>query len=93
MSTNAAETLQARLDKYKAAFETGPLPPNAPKNMVELFHRGTDELRQSGLQDRALKAGGQAPAFELHNQDDVLVRSAELLARGPLVITFFRGHW
>jgi len=93
MTATPTETLQERLDKYKAAFESGPLPPNAPKNMVELFHRGTDELRQSGLQDRALKVGDTAPSFELHNQDDVLVRSSDLLARGPLVITFFRGHW
>jgi hypothetical protein len=93
MSTAAAGTLQERLDKFKAVFESGPLPPNAPKNMIELFHRATEELRQSGSQNRALKVGARAPSFELHNQDDTAVRSSELLARGPLVITFFRGHW
>jgi peroxiredoxin len=41
-----------------------------------------------------LKAGAQAPAFTL---EDALthksVRSADLLALGPLVINFFRGRW
>jgi hypothetical protein len=32
-------------------------------------------------------------AFELTNQDAALVWSADLLAHGPLVITFFRGLW
>jgi hypothetical protein len=33
-----------------------------------------------------------APAFTLNNQDGNSVSSAELFAKGPLVITFFRGH-
>ena len=42
----------------------------------------------------AFESGGDlAPAFELTNQDAALVRSADLLAHGPLVITFFRGLW
>jgi RNA polymerase sigma-70 factor, ECF subfamily len=45
------------------------------------------------LADRGLKVGDVAPAFELHNQGGEPVRSADLLGRGPLVITFFRGHW
>jgi hypothetical protein len=93
VTTNPLETLQERLDKYKASFESGAPPFNTPRHIIEIFHRGMEELRQSGLQDRALKVGGRAPSFELPNQDDIAVRSSELLARGPLVITFFRGHW
>jgi peroxiredoxin len=33
------------------------------------------------------------PAFELRNQDETLVDSQQLLAKGPLVITFYRGIW
>jgi len=57
------------------------------------MHRATEELRRSGLAERALKVGDLAPTFELDNQDGQLVRSVDLLAEGPLVITFFRGHW
>jgi peroxiredoxin len=37
--------------------------------------------------------GQPAPAFALPNQDGVTVASAELLARGPLIVSFFRGQW
>jgi len=86
-------TLQQKLDDYKTKFESGAPPYNAPKSVIEVFHRGTEELRQSGLAERALKTGDRAPAFTLNNQDEKSVSSAELLAKGPLVITFFRGHW
>jgi hypothetical protein len=29
----------------------------------------------------------------LPNQDGQIIGSAALLTHGPLVITFFRGHW
>jgi peroxiredoxin len=45
------------------------------------------------LAERALKTGDRAPAFTLNNPDGNSVSSAELFAKGPLVITFFRGHW
>jgi len=34
-----------------------------------------------------------ASAFELPDCQAVNVRSEELLARGPLVVSFFRGTW
>jgi len=86
-------TLQQKLDEFKAKFESGGPPYNAPKPVIETMHRATEELRESGLAERALKGGDRAPAFTLNNQDGKPVSSTELLARGPLVITFFRGHW
>ena len=86
-------TLQQKLDDFKAKFESGAPPYNASKTIVEIFHRATEELRQSGLAERALKTGDRAPAFTLNNQDGNAISSAGLLAKGPLVITFFRGHW
>jgi AhpC/TSA family len=86
-------TLQQRLDAFKATFESGAPPYNAPRAAIDTMHRATEDLRRSRLAERALKVGDLAPAFELTNQDGKLVRSADLLADGPLVITFFRGHW
>jgi hypothetical protein len=86
-------TLAQKMDAFKSKFESGGPPYNAPKAVIEVFHRATDDLRQSGLAERALKTGERAPAFTLNNQDGNLISSAELLAKGPLVITFFRGHW
>ena len=86
-------TLQEKLADFKAQFESGGPPYNTPKALIEIFHRATEELRRSGLAERALKTGQWAPAFTLKNQDGNSISSAELLAKDPLVITFFRGHW
>ena len=51
------------------------------------------DLGRSGLIERALKAGDAMPEFELPSVEGTLVSSAELLARGPLVLSFFRGGW
>ena len=86
-------TLEQKMDGFKSQFESGGPPYNAPKAVIEVFHRATEDLRQSGLAEHALKTGERAPAFTLNNQDGNSISSAELLAKGPLVITFFRGHW
>jgi hypothetical protein len=91
-STNMTP-LQARLDEFKKAFESGAPPYNAPREAIETMHRSTAELKASGLENRALKVGDRAPGFTLFNQDHVQVNSAELLRQGPLVVSFFRGHW
>jgi peroxiredoxin len=57
------------------------------------MHRATDELIASGLAGRALKAGDVAPAFTLHDADGNAVSSKDLLAHGPLILTFYRGVW
>jgi hypothetical protein len=87
------EDLQSRLDEFKKVFESGAPPYNAPREAIETMHRATAELKASGLESMALKVGGRAPEFSLFNQDHVQVNSAELLRQGPLIVTFFRGHW
>ena len=53
----------------------------------------TEDLRRSGILDRVVKADNPAPAFALANHDGQRVGSADLLARGPMVLSFFRGSW
>ncbi len=86
-------SLQSRLDEFKKAFESGAPPYNAPHEAIETMHRATAELKTSGLANKALKVGDSAPQFSLFNQDHVQVNSADLLRQGPLVVSFFRGHW
>ena len=57
------------------------------------MHRATDDLRASGIMDRVLKAGDRMPLFDLENTRGESVSSADLLAKGPLVVSFFRGKW
>lgn len=86
-------SLQDRLDEFKRVLESGAPPYNAPREAIEMMHRATAELKASGIEDRALKVDDRAPSFTLFNQDHVLVASTDLPCEGPLVISFFRGHW
>ena len=81
--------LQAKLDAFKIEFDTRLAPPAA----VEALHRSVDELIASGAPDRALKVGDIAPEFTLPDPDGNPVSSRELLAKGPLVVSFYRGVW
>ena len=51
------------------------------------------ELFESGIEGKILPVGATAPEFALNDVTGRLVRSADLLALGPLVIKFFRGRW
>jgi peroxiredoxin len=41
----------------------------------------------------ALKAGDACPDFALLNAEGDILRAQDLLARGPLVLSFYRGVW
>ncbi|MGV8921125.1 MAG: peroxiredoxin-like family protein [Pseudomonas sp.] len=86
-------TLQAKLDAFKADFVAGKPPYNAPAEVHVIMKRATAELIASGQAERALKVGDKAPAFTLNDPDGKPVSSADLLAKGPLVISFYRGVW
>jgi len=81
-------SLQEKLDAFKDAFQK-----RQPPEVVETMRRATADLIASGQAGRALKAGDAAPAFALPDQDGRLVDLQELLAKGTLVLTFYRGTW
>jgi hypothetical protein len=64
----------------------------SPENQA-IMHRATEDLRASGILDSVIKVGDPLPAFTLQNARGREVRSSDLLARGPLVLTVFRGSW
>jgi peroxiredoxin len=55
--------------------------------------RAAENLIATEEQRRVLKVGDRAPMFSLPQADIGPVSSAELLRRGPLVISFYRGLW
>jgi hypothetical protein len=81
-------SLKEALDKIKAGAAT-----RIPPEIQAVMKQALDELRASGIAARALKLGDHAPAFQLPNQDGVIVASSGLLAKGPLAISFYRGKW
>ncbi len=80
--------LQEKLNSIKAGFEA-----SAPQDAVDIMHRAVDDLRKSGILEHVLKVGDRAPDFRLHNAEGKGVNSEEILARRPLVISFYRGKW
>ncbi|VVE87210.1 peroxiredoxin-like family protein [Pandoraea bronchicola] len=86
-------SLQDKLDAFRADFKAGKPPFNAPSEIHPVMERATAALIASGQAGRAIKAGDRAPHFNLKDQDGNDVSSAALLAKGPLVLTFYRGVW
>jgi peroxiredoxin len=64
-----------------------------PAEIQAIHAKAVEELKQAGAADKALKSGDPAPEFELPDQNGKVVRSADLVARGPVVICFIRGRW
>lgn len=81
-------SLQEKLDAIKAAAKTR-IPPEARAVM----ERQIQDLRVSGITERVLKVGARAPDFTLPDAAGRPVRLGDLLARGPVVLSFFRGRW
>jgi len=86
-------SLQAKLDAFKSDFEAGKPPYSVPRSVIETMHRATAELVASGAASRAKKAGEIAPSFSLKDPEGNVVSSNELLKKGPLVVSFYRGVW
>ena len=64
-----------------------------PPERQAIMHRAIEDLRASGIMQRIIKVGDRLPAFVLRNAYAQEVRSSDLLAKGPLVLTVFRGSW
>ncbi|WP_068082729.1 peroxiredoxin-like family protein [Novosphingobium rosa] len=85
--------LQDKLDALREDFENGRFPLVPTRDQLDTMQSATQTLIDSGQADHALKAGDTAPAFTLQDADGHSVHSRDLLARGPLVVTFYRGVW
>jgi hypothetical protein len=58
-----------------------------------IMQRATDDLRASGILAGVVGPGQVMPAFVGTSHDGREMSSSSLLDRGPLVLSFFRGHW
>src|SRR6185436_6073277 len=58
-----------------------------------LYDALVQHLIDEGTAADALKAGDKLPDFMLASAEGHFVRSQELLAKGPVVLSFYRGRW
>ena len=81
-------TLQEKLQQYKAGVVA-----ELSAADVAIMETATRDLLESGITRQAKQTGDQAPRFTLPNTNGELISLADLLTRGPVVITFYRGVW
>lgn len=84
--------LNNELKQQIAAFQQEMLP-KIPKEVVEVLLRTTEDQVKSGIAEKALKVGDKAPNFTLPNVRGESVSLSDILAKGPAVVTFYRGAW
>ena len=80
--------LDQQLADFKAEFLR-----TAPAGRATLYEAKIEELRSSFALKAAVGVGAIAPAFRLPDVKGHPVSLADLLRRGPVVVTFYRGGW
>jgi len=80
--------LREKLDSIREMAKTR-IPPEARV----IMERSVEELRASGIMAGVAKVGQPAPDFTLPNATGQEVSLKVLLARGPVVLSFYRGRW
>lgn len=66
---------------------------NAPPHIVEATTTANADHKASFQPDSAIQVGDTLPEFCLSDAVGKEVKSADLLAHGPLLINFYRGEW
>ncbi len=84
MAEGVAEKLQARKDSFAAKAD--------PQKRAD-YDEGIELVRQSGVLDKAVNVGDVAPDFILPNAAGQDVVLSDLLAKGPVVMIWYRGEW
>ncbi len=64
-----------------------------PPEVRAVMQKATEDLRASGIMERVARVGAPAPDFTLPNVAGQPVSLAALRARGPIVLSFYRGRW
>ena len=81
-------TLKAKIEAHKKDFLA-----KAPPEAVAQMQRATEDLQNSGIIGRAVQVGALAPDFQLANTEGTEIALGDLLDKGPLVLSFYRGRW
>ncbi len=88
ISAYATSSLSEDLDRFVKEFiET------APDNVQSDFNQGVEEVRGSGILEKAINVGDTAPEFNLVNAVGEYVSLYKQLEKGPVVLIWYRGGW
>ena len=84
METTLAQQLKKRNEEGRA---------RVPAESLAVMDEMTVALAASGIANSSLGVGAKVPEFTLPNADGTMVSLSSLLAKGPMVIAFYRGGW
>ena len=81
-------SLQAAIDEYNAIKKQ-----TMPAEVLATMARTTGELRDTGIENFALRTGDRIPDFKLPNQRGQMRRFSDYLAESTGVLNIYRGGW
>ncbi|MCB1863948.1 MAG: AhpC/TSA family protein [Chromatiales bacterium] len=87
----AATSYAEQLEAQQTALEVAGQPPVSKEDQV-VMDRARDELARL-MPSPGLRVGEIAPDFTLPNSRLAFVRLYDLLRKGPVILTFYRGAW
>ena len=64
-----------------------------PRDILEEIGQFVQGLAQSGIEKTSCQAGDKMVPFVLPNVAGKMVSSEAILAKGPMVLSFYRGIW
>ncbi len=79
-----SKQLAERLDKARQ---------HIPPGKLVVMDKAAEDLAASGIAETCLNVGDTAPEFALPNAKGEIVSLGQLLQRGPVVLSFYRGVW
>jgi len=82
------ESLSEQLEAYRAGWRA-----RVPADRQAVMDAHVAHLAASGIARTAKQVGDRAPAIRLRDQHGAEFDVASLLAKGPVVVTFYRGGW
>ncbi|MEB3340344.1 peroxiredoxin-like family protein [Okeania sp.] len=80
--------LTKSLEQLKTEIEA-----KLPEEAKEKMNKAVVDLADSGIVDNSLKVGAKVPNFSLPNVTGKTVELNSLLAKNPVIISFYRGGW
>lgn len=81
-------TLKDAIDRYNEQKVQ-----RVPSEILHTMAQATAELKASGIEHRALRAGAPMPDFALPNQYGEQRRFTDYLQKSPVVLNIYRGGW
>ena len=82
------QTLSQQLDEFRAGWRA-----RVPADSQALMDRHVAHLKAGGIGQSAKQVGDRAPSIRLRDQHGAMFDVAGLLAKGPVIVTFYRGGW